>query len=422
MGAHKKIYKKPQFIDYSNPASVYLKSLYKFPLISKGHEAQQAILMHYALHEMLSVAFRDEETLEIFKKLQVELKDGSIKYVDVVTSNEMLYEKKDNQKTFIALIDKIIKKHKKVTILRRKLSIAPFNKEDIAIIEEFEENFINLCHSVKFNYRWVQDILKSFKRRLVENYSSKDIDKFYEWERMYNESKSVLIESNTRLVVSIAKKYIRKGMDLEDLIQEGNKGLMIATETFDYRKGNKFSTYAIWRISQAILRALSEKSRAIRLPANLVNRISKIEIFVNDYYYRYGKNPTLQEISKGIDLPEERILDAYNHIFCMIYLDAEVNDSENNHMSDMIEDKSVENTLERLVKESLRDQINIMLSKLKPKERNVLIKRFNLDGAGTRTLHEIGEEVNLTSEGVRQIIIKGLKKMKGVNNIGTIFS
>lgn len=397
--------------DYSNTTGVYLNSLYKIPLINKGQEIQQAILMRYALYEMLEIAYKDPDTFTVFENLHERLLLGTVDCSDVVYVEDSSPEgNKGLSEKLIEVISSILTKHKKIMGLNKKLQKNPTDKKFKEQIIRYETDLLNLCHEVRFNNRWVRDILSFYKKRIKGISSWEDADEYNKWEEVYNNAKTKLVISNVRLVVALAKHFLNNGMELADLVQEGNKGLLIAVENFDYRKGYKLSTFSIWWIRQAILRALSEKVRLIRIPTNTLAMVNEIEKFINDYIRDNGVHPSIRIIAENLNKSEEKILSAYPYTLNLVHLDAEI-DGET-YIGDMVEDSTAENPLDRLSRESLREQIYSVLDNLKNNERGVIIMRFGLDDGRVKTLEEIGSILNLTSERIRQIALKALNKLK----------
>lgn len=406
-------------VHYTDPTWVYLNSVGRVPLLSRGQEAQYARQMEHAQGKLFEMAFRSHEALESLYRVADEFKRNVIEVIDVLQVNEEDLSDPEKQeelrKSFIKTVSLVKRKNTQTETLNEELKSCK-NKVQRTILENkiagFREAEIELCRQLNLNSKQIQYILERHKESLKKGGFENELEEFKHWETVYNDAKYAIIEANVRLVVSIAKKYVLKGMEIIDIIQEGNRGLIKAVENFDYRMGYKFSTYATWWIRQAITRAINDKSKTIRIPANTLDLVNKTIRYCRKCVTEFGYEPTPAEIAEAVGTSVAKVQMALEFSLDPISLDMEIGGDGNSTIGEYIEDRHAEDPAKQVSLDGLRDNISKVLDSLSKKEREIVIMRFGLDDGRIKTLKEIGETFRISRERVRQIETKALNKLK----------
>lgn len=282
--------------------------------------------------------------------------------------------------------------------------------QQIAKEEEFDLNDLSVPLGIKINDP-VRMYLKEIGRVDLLS-AAEEIDLATRIEQGDEEAKRRLAEANLRLVVSIAKRYVGRGMLFLDLIQEGNMGLMKAVEKFDFRKGFKFSTYATWWIRQAITRAIADQARTIRIPVHMVETINKLIRVQRQLLQDLGREPSPEEIGEEMDLSPDKVRDILKIAQEPVSLETPIGEEDDSHLGDFIEDQEALSPSDHAAYELLKEQLEDVLDTLTDREENVLRLRFGLDDGRTRTLEEVGKVFGVTRERIRQIEAKALRKLR----------
>lgn len=277
-------------------------------------------------------------------------------------------------------------------------------------VEKAELNDMTAPSSVRMNDP-VRMYLKEIGRVPLLN-ADQEIDLAKRIENNDNEAKQELAEANLRLVVSIAKRYVGRGMSFLDLIQEGNMGLMKAVDKFDYRLGFKFSTYATWWIRQAITRAIADQARTIRIPVHMVETINKLIRIQRQLLQDLGREPTPEEIGAEMDMSTDKVREILKIAQEPVSLETPIGEEDDSHLGDFIEDKDATSPEQHASYELLKEQLEEVLDTLTDREENVLRLRFGLNDGRTRTLEEVGRVFGVTRERIRQIEAKALRKLR----------
>ena len=355
-----------------------------------------------------------EETKAKQKKVSKDIKDRSDKML--IVKNLMDKGKKNGSLTYKEIMDEIEsielgpEQIEKIYEVMESLGIEIIGEMNDPAIEEEEDIDLSVPEGIAIDDP-VRMYLKEIGKVPLLS-SEEEIELANRIEAGDQYAKKKLAEANLRLVVSIAKRYVGRGMLFLDLIQEGNLGLIKAVEKFDYRKGFKFSTYATWWIRQAITRAIADQARTIRIPVHMVETINKLIRVQRQLLQELGRDPFPEEISKVMDLPVEKVREIQKIAQEPVSLETPIGEEEDSHLGDFIPDDEAPAPAEAAAFTMLKEQLINVLDTLTPREEKVLRLRFGLDDGRARTLEEVGREFNVTRERIRQIEAKALRKLR----------
>lgn len=448
--------KSDAFVD--DPVRMYLKEMGSVPLLSREEEVEiskriekaqiqiQKIIMRfrYSTTETISIIHYIVQNKERLDKIVVEKEiENKKRFLDQLSRLQELLAEEDEQleryllrlqKEDISNVDKLkvleeIEKNRIRTqaYLRRMhfrfTQIEDFGEVILTSYDRFlqlEKEMQELSGRAKKN-RFAMAKLLATKRKLIRKEFAagrtleefkKDVRMLQRWMDKSQEAKREMVESNLRLVISIAKKYTNRGLSFLDLIQEGNMGLMKAVEKFEYRRGYKFSTYATWWIRQAVTRAIADQARTIRIPVHMIETINKVLRGAKKLTMETGKEPTAEQLAEELGMTPERVQEIYKISQHPISLQAEIGDSGESQFGDFLEDTTTESPAEATGYSILKDRLNEVLETLTEREKTVLIERFGLLDGKPKTLEEVGVTFRVTRERVRQIESKALNKMR----------
>ena len=359
---------------------------------------EQKVVSYEEINSVLSIGFSTEKIDQLIKKLT----DDGVQIVDTIK------EKEDLLKVPESLED--IEKMELSDFEDSHDEFVESEIDDSEVDKLLQTDLLKMAESMD-----VDEPIKMYLREIGQIPLLSYEEEIEYAQRVLNgeeEAKQKLIESNLRLVVSIAKKHTNRGLKMLDLIQEGNMGLMKAVEKFEYEKGFKFSTYATWWIRQAITRAIADQGRTIRIPVHMIETINKIKKESRIILQETGKEPTAEELAEKLELPVEKVKSILEMNQDPISLETPVGSEEDSELGDFVEDDKFANPYDATTRVLLKEQLDEVLKTLNEREEMVLRYRYGLDDGSQKTLEEVGKIFNVTRERIRQIEVKALRKLR----------